>query len=165
MQAGLVLYAFVVFGVGAVLLVYFLPGTKLRLPALENALRFCWTCFLKPHTGDASYAQQDALESFYKTQASVYDATRTRLLRGREDMLGLVAAQVTHRVENGEIRPKPIWVDVRYRDHLLTDTRDSHTDRLVEELATTSSRWPNLSMLPTSLALSMSWTYHLRSAA
>lgn len=51
-------------------------------------------------------------ESFYKAQADVYDATRTRLLRGREDMLGLVAAQLKHRCEAGSISQRPVWVDV-----------------------------------------------------
>lgn len=52
-------------------------------------------------------------ESFYKAQASVYDATRVQLLRGREDMLGLVAAQLKHRAEAGLISQRPVWVDVR----------------------------------------------------
>lgn len=53
----------------------------------------------------------------YTVQAGVYDATRRRLLRGREDMLGLVAAQLKHKVENKEIKPsKAVWVDVSARD-------------------------------------------------
>lgn len=80
--------------------------------SIDNAVRFCWNCFLKPHTGDRALNQQDALESFYKAQASIYDATRTRLLRGREDMLGLVAAQVKQRVGSGSLPKKPVWVDV-----------------------------------------------------
>ncbi|KAL9092611.1 MAG: hypothetical protein Q9165_004415 [Trypethelium subeluteriae] len=74
--------------------------------------RFIYGCFLKPHTGDASGNQQDALESFYKAQASVYDATRQRLLHGREDMLGLVAAQLKYRRETGVLVRKPVWVDI-----------------------------------------------------
>lgn len=92
----------------------------LRLAASSKALEsvrvyahFAWNCFFKPHTGDGSRNQQDALESFYKTQASIYDATRMRLLRGREEMLGLVAAQLKHKVEAGLLSSKPIWVDVR----------------------------------------------------
>lgn len=43
----------------------------------------------------------------------MYDATRRRLLRGREDMLGLVAAQLKYKVENKEIKAgKAVWVDV-----------------------------------------------------
>lgn len=74
--------------------------------------QFAYSCFFKPHTGDGSGNQQDALESFYKSQAAVYDATRTRLLSGREDMLALVAAQVKHRRDTGQINHKPIWVDI-----------------------------------------------------
>ncbi|PVI06173.1 hypothetical protein DM02DRAFT_553413 [Periconia macrospinosa] len=75
-------------------------------------LKFFYACFVKPHTGDGSGSQQDALESFYKAQADVYDATRTRLLRGREDMLGLVAAQLKHRCEANSISQRPVWVDI-----------------------------------------------------
>lgn len=79
---------------------------------VEAYLRFFWGCFIKPHTGDRDGNQQDALESFYKQQASVYDATRTRLLHGRQDMLGLVAAQLQHKVNAGVLRSKPVWVEV-----------------------------------------------------
>lgn len=58
-------------------------------------------------------------ESFYKAQASVYDATRVQLLRGREDMLGLVAAQLKHRAEAGLISQRPVWVDVSKVKHLF----------------------------------------------
>ncbi|SMR49971.1 unnamed protein product [Zymoseptoria tritici ST99CH_3D1] len=74
--------------------------------------QFAYSCFLKPHTGDGTGNQQDALESFYKSQASIYDATRSKLLQGREDMLALVASQVKHRVESSQISHKPIWVDI-----------------------------------------------------
>ncbi|KAJ5172684.1 hypothetical protein N7492_005277 [Penicillium capsulatum] len=74
--------------------------------------KFIWANFLKPHDKKAG-DQQDALESFYKTQATVYDTTRHRLLRGREDMLGLVAAQLKFKQEKREIKVgKAIWVDV-----------------------------------------------------
>ncbi|KAH2918777.1 hypothetical protein KXW73_002929 [Aspergillus fumigatus] len=75
-------------------------------------LRFIYASFLKPHKKGLN-GQQDALESFYKTQAGVYDATRKRLLCGREDMLGLVAAQLKYKVENKELQAgKAIWVDI-----------------------------------------------------
>lgn len=74
--------------------------------------KFVYGCFIKPHSGDATGNQQDALESFYKEQATAYDATRAKLLRGREDMLGLVAAQLKHRKESGALMSKSIWVDV-----------------------------------------------------
>ncbi|PNS20806.1 hypothetical protein CAC42_2737 [Sphaceloma murrayae] len=74
--------------------------------------RFIWNCFFKPHTGDSTGSQQDALESFYKSQAGIYDATRSRLLDGRENMLGLVAAQVKWQMRSGQLGHRPIWVDV-----------------------------------------------------
>ncbi|KAK4968118.1 hypothetical protein LTR66_011871 [Elasticomyces elasticus] len=100
------------------LLVYFICSfTELEsLRKLGTALssygKFAWSCFLKPHSGDASGSQQDALESFYSAQASIYDATRIRLLRGREDMLALVAAQLKHKADRGTLSSKPVWVDV-----------------------------------------------------
>jgi betaine lipid synthase len=75
-------------------------------------LQFAYSCFFKPHTGDGTGNQQDALESFYKSQASIYDATRTKLLQGREDMLALVAAQAKYRQSTGQFKKKPIWVDI-----------------------------------------------------
>ncbi|KAF1959847.1 betaine lipid synthase [Byssothecium circinans] len=78
---------------------------------IQAYLKFFYACFVKPHTGDGSGSQQDALESFYKAQADVYDATRTRLLKGRGDMLGLVAAQLKHRCEAGLVSQRPVWVD------------------------------------------------------
>jgi len=81
--------------------------------AVKHFAQFAYSCFFKPHTGDGSGNQQDALESFYKSQANIYDATRSRLLQGREDMLALLAAQVKHRVATGQIpNKKPIWVDI-----------------------------------------------------
>ena len=82
--------------------------------ALTSFLRFFYASFLKPHTGDGTgNGQQDALESFYKAQAGVYDATRKRLLRGREDMLGLVAAQIVQKAAKERTHdPTRIWVDV-----------------------------------------------------
>ncbi|EME41465.1 hypothetical protein DOTSEDRAFT_176617 [Dothistroma septosporum NZE10] len=74
--------------------------------------QFAYSCFFKPHSGDGTGNQQDALESFYKSQANIYDATRAKLLQGREDMLALVAAQVKHRSETGQLPQKPIWVDI-----------------------------------------------------
>ena len=101
---------------------------KQATSTLEAYLKFIYGCFLKPHTGDGTGNQQDALvclrassikqgtdqkkESFYKAQADVYDATRVKLLKGREDMLGLVAAQLKHRADAGLISQRPVWVDV-----------------------------------------------------
>jgi betaine lipid synthase len=81
---------------------------------LTSFLRFFYASFLKPHSsGEGVNGQQDALESFYKAQAGVYDSTRKRLLRGREDMLGLVAAQLVQKAAKDRTHdPKRIWVDV-----------------------------------------------------
>lgn len=106
------------------------PGT------FTSFLRFFYGCFLKPHTGDGTgNGQQDALESFYKAQAGVYDATRKRLLCGREDMLGLVAAQLKEKSATNEKRKKPIWVDVSGQDShfqavILSDVADRWWNRL-----------------------------------
>lgn len=68
---------------------------------------------MKPHSGDDSSGQQAALESFYKVQADVYDASRKKLLCGREDMLALLAAQLKFQAEEGAwSRSGPIWVDI-----------------------------------------------------
>ncbi|GES57401.1 sialidase [Aspergillus terreus] len=105
--------AFLVCALVAVVL--FLSGQKDKInydSGVFTYLKFIYATFLKPHEKGGN-SQQDALESFYKTQAGVYDATRKRLLCGREDMLGLVAAQLKHKVENKETKAgKPIWVDI-----------------------------------------------------
>ncbi|MCJ1390514.1 hypothetical protein MMC18_003374 [Xylographa bjoerkii] len=83
------------------------------LESINNFGKFFFVSFLKPHTGDGLGGQQDALESFYKAQADVYDATRKRLLRGREDMLGLAAAQLKYEFANpSRVERKPIWIDI-----------------------------------------------------
>lgn len=95
----------------------FIPWKSDEDITVSSSLRSFWlffyASFVKPHTGDHSgHGQQAALESFYKRQATVYDATRKRLLRGREDMLGLVAAQLKHRAA-GYQQTGRVWVDVR----------------------------------------------------
>ena len=130
----------------AAVFVLALSGTKPVPSALGPVTSFCrffYASFLKPHTGDsAGTGQQAALESFYRaqvrtilqgvrpsadashTQADVYDATRKRLLRGREDMLGLVAAQLKHKVQrDGVLRTKPIWVDVSILKETTTENK------------------------------------------
>ncbi|KAL9579660.1 MAG: hypothetical protein Q9212_004974, partial [Teloschistes hypoglaucus] len=68
---------------------------------------------MKPHSQNEGSGQQAALESFYKVQADVYDATRKRLLCGREDMLALLAAQLKFQAQQGRFDlSKPVWVDV-----------------------------------------------------
>lgn len=84
---------------------------------LKSFVLFFYSSFLKPHQGGSKASQQDALESFYKRQAGAYDATRGILLRGREDMLALVVAQLKSKFqadkEAGKGKTnKRIWVDV-----------------------------------------------------
>ncbi|KAI0384045.1 hypothetical protein F5Y04DRAFT_248815 [Hypomontagnella monticulosa] len=107
-------------GVAVVLLVGVCYSTKVaKKPTdsenpslLQSAWLFFYTCFLKPHDGDSNGNQQDALESFYKKQAGAYDATRKALLKGREDMLALAAAQLSHRATTSDEKKRRIWVDV-----------------------------------------------------
>ncbi|KAG8533507.1 uncharacterized protein KY384_002293 [Bacidia gigantensis] len=110
----------------AVLLIVFTLGSirfiPANLPRKTRTLRsqsgklgkFFYASFLKPHSSDVvTTTQQNALESFYKSQADAYDATRRILLRGREDMLGLVAAQLKYKEERGQFSAlRPIWVDM-----------------------------------------------------
>jgi hypothetical protein len=106
---------------------------------LRSFLLFFYSCFIKPHNGDKKGTQQDALESFYKTQAGAYDATRKILLQGREDMLALIAAQLKAKA-NGHKKGR-IWVDVSgltsgdsVLDHLLICLSTTYTIyRLVVE--------------------------------
>jgi betaine lipid synthase len=79
---------------------------------LYSYFKFFYASFLKPHERGDETNQQFALESFYRSQAQVYDATRSRLLRGREDLLGLLAAQLLFKMKNKSFRGKPVWVDV-----------------------------------------------------
>jgi betaine lipid synthase len=96
---------------------------KAEPSAWSSFVRFFYACFLKPQEKDGSAGQQAALESFYKAQADVYDATRKTLLRGREDMLGLVAAQLVQKAAKERTHdPKRIWVDVSSHSVLLWRT-------------------------------------------
>ncbi|KAI6089795.1 hypothetical protein F4821DRAFT_52838 [Hypoxylon rubiginosum] len=107
-------------GIAVVLLVGICYSTKLTKKAQESEnptlvqslWLFFYSCFLKPHDGDSNGNQQDALESFYKKQAGVYDATRKALLKGREDMLALAAAQLAFRAKNDDGKKRRVWVDV-----------------------------------------------------
>jgi betaine lipid synthase len=85
---------------------------------LKSLLLFCYSCFIKPHKRTGNGSQQDHLESFYGAQATIYDKTRKALLRGREDMLALVASQVQFKTrisQTGKGSKKRVWVDVSYR--------------------------------------------------
>lgn len=82
---------------------------------LKSLLLFCYSCFIKPHKRNSNGSQQSHLESFYASQATVYDKTRKALLHGRQDMLALVAAQLQFKArdsQDGDGGKKRIWVDV-----------------------------------------------------
>jgi betaine lipid synthase len=85
-------------------------GSSKRFGPLMAFFWFFYASFLKPLSGFGS--QEDALESFYKAQASAYDTTRSKLLKGREDMLCLAAAQLKHRELKDGVKKRRIWVDV-----------------------------------------------------
>lgn len=132
------------------------PKTQDDNPGLALALwLFVYGCFLKPHSGGEKGNQQDALESFYKTQAGAYDVTRGALLKGREDMLALAAAQLVYRAKQEAEHKRRIWVDVSRNiaaRHLLTcfNSSDFTPCRSVVAQVSTSKQWPNLSTSPTS---------------
>lgn len=93
----------------------FQDSTSQNPGLFKSFFLFFYSSFVKPHQGDAKGTQQEALESFYKTQAGAYDTTRKILLRGREDMLALVAAQLEAKAKlapTSSNTPKRIWVDV-----------------------------------------------------
>ncbi|GAA5862038.1 hypothetical protein JCM8547_001566 [Rhodosporidiobolus lusitaniae] len=76
---------------------------------LSTAVQFAWNCFLRPL--GKSDGQKGRLDSFYQNQASIYDKTRAKLLRGRTTMLRLSAA---HLREQRRLSPKKrlVWVDI-----------------------------------------------------
>ncbi|KIW48588.1 uncharacterized protein PV06_01160 [Exophiala oligosperma] len=88
-------------------------GAQLSLKNIKTHpyVRFAYVCLIKPHDGKAEAGQQSALESFYAAQANVYDATRRRLLRGREDMLSILAAKLQARIIVDKAQ-KPVWYDI-----------------------------------------------------
>ncbi|KAK4940000.1 hypothetical protein LTR10_019852 [Elasticomyces elasticus] len=94
-------------------LVYQLGG-QLTMDKLTSHpyVRFAYACMIKPHDAKYDDGQQSALESFYAAQANVYDATRKRLLRGREDMLAILAAKLQARMVVNNETKKPVWYDI-----------------------------------------------------
>ncbi|OJJ46724.1 hypothetical protein ASPZODRAFT_16476 [Penicilliopsis zonata CBS 506.65] len=96
----------------SVLLLSFQKSKTGQESGIVSFCKFAYATFLKPHKQNGE-GQQEALESFYKTQAAVYDATRKRLLRGREDMLGLLAAQLKYKQDANKLKPgEAVWVDI-----------------------------------------------------
>jgi hypothetical protein len=81
---------------------------------VSRLIQFAWCCFFKPVRGSS---QSENLDSFYTAQADIYDATRTALLKGRETMLQLAAAELKARYEitpssPNLMREPRIWVDM-----------------------------------------------------
>lgn len=76
---------------------------------IRSLLVFAWACFVKPMASKAkkrnSTEQQQALETFYKTQAHVYDKTRSILLKGRKECLKLSIAHLQKKTDL-------VWIDV-----------------------------------------------------
>ncbi|KAI9264805.1 hypothetical protein BY458DRAFT_438106 [Sporodiniella umbellata] len=78
---------------------------------VQTPLKFAYACFLKP-LGDHGNDQQSRLESSPCLFFLVYDHSRHYLLKGRETMLKLCAAQLKQQIESGKMDQKPIWVDL-----------------------------------------------------
>lgn len=90
--------------------IFFIVTLRIRTQ-LYLLFRFIWSCFLAP-IGHGT-AQKDRLDKFYGSQAEIYDATRSRLLRGREDMLRLTASHLKDQIERGDWNGKKlVWVDI-----------------------------------------------------
>ena len=134
------------------------PKNDDELSTWSSFVRFFYACFLKPHEKSGENGQQDALESFYKAQAGVYDATRKRLLCGREDMLGLVAAQLKQKATADQSKnQRRIWVDVSTAACLSQSRQLMHSiSRLAAEQATTSRPCQNTYPSPSSSPASTS---------
>ena len=82
----------------------------LPLQGLKTVITFVYYCFLQPLGKAGIVDQAGRLDRFYQGQSDVYDKTRGTLLRGRERMLRLVAADLAARSTN--TNRKPIWIDV-----------------------------------------------------
>ncbi|EIW83356.1 hypothetical protein CONPUDRAFT_136405 [Coniophora puteana RWD-64-598 SS2] len=71
-------------------------------------VRFIWHCFIQPVKGADQRAR---LDQFYEGQAHVYDATRNRLLRGRNTMLNLCAGHL-RTMQQTAPKQRLVWVDI-----------------------------------------------------
>ncbi|GAA6037709.1 hypothetical protein JCM8097_002300 [Rhodosporidiobolus ruineniae] len=94
----------------------YLLGATIALVALSAfagplavALQFAYNCFLRPLGKTTS--QQGRLDSFYEGQASIYDKTRAKLLRGRTTMLRLSAAHLREQRRRNPNK-RLVWVDI-----------------------------------------------------
>ncbi|KAI8380989.1 uncharacterized protein BYT42DRAFT_494036 [Radiomyces spectabilis] len=79
---------------------------------IKTPLMFMYSCFFKP-LGDHGANLQNRLESFYRDQANIYDASRGSLLRGRKTMLRLCSAQLKEQLaQQTGAKIKPVWIDL-----------------------------------------------------
>ncbi|CBQ70562.1 related to Betaine lipid synthase [Sporisorium reilianum SRZ2] len=76
---------------------------------VRDVLVFSYTCFLQPLGKTANQAER--LDKFYQHQATVYDSTRSGLLKGRTTMLKLCAAQLRDMQATNPGKPL-VWVDI-----------------------------------------------------
>lgn len=73
---------------------------------MRSVVQFCWACFVKPFAAHPdTHNQQGNLEEFYKSQAKIYDKTRTALLQGREMCLKMSLNHLSRNSDN-------IWIDI-----------------------------------------------------
>ncbi|KAJ3340545.1 hypothetical protein HDU93_006838 [Gonapodya sp. JEL0774] len=87
------------------------------MEALRNAWTFLVSAILLPvfrgivntFQGEKKKSHQDKLDEFYSSQASVYDATRVVLLKGREEMLERASEAALNEFSNEQER---VWVDM-----------------------------------------------------
>jgi betaine lipid synthase len=98
------------------------------LVQIKLYLHFCYACFIRPFLPlpaqkrrstavaspltKAGQAHQKKLEHFYGPQASVYDATRTHLLKGREQCLQLCAAYLKDQWKSKPVDELWVWIDI-----------------------------------------------------
>ncbi|KAI7890506.1 uncharacterized protein EV154DRAFT_511178, partial [Mucor mucedo] len=78
-------------------LLYFASWDKIQTP-----IQFMYSCFFKRIGGHDQQSHQ----------AQIYDNSRGSLLRGRQTMLKLCAAQIKEQLATGIMQKKPIWIDL-----------------------------------------------------
>lgn len=76
---------------------------------LQLVWQFVWNCFLQPLGKNSDQAGR--LNRFYQGQAEIYDATRSKLLRGRSTMLKLSAAHLKEQRRKDPSK-RIVWLDI-----------------------------------------------------
>ncbi|KAG0229869.1 hypothetical protein BGW41_002858 [Actinomortierella wolfii] len=82
------------------------------LDRLKTPITFIVNNFLKPLRNTSGETLETRLQNYYSGQASIYDTTRNYLLRGRDSMLALMAAQIKEQAKTLPAGKKPIWIDL-----------------------------------------------------